>query len=66
MTLYVLRHVHTFDDGSQDVKLIGVYSSRKRAKQAVSRVKEEPGFRDAVEGFRIRRFTLDPEQTLVG
>jgi hypothetical protein len=31
MDVFILWHVHEFEDGSEDVKLIGVYSARERA-----------------------------------
>lgn len=31
MRVFVLQHVHLINDGEEDVKLIGVYSTRERA-----------------------------------
>ena len=37
-SVYVLQHVHSEDDDAEDVKLIGVYSSREKADEAVARL----------------------------
>jgi hypothetical protein len=46
MEVFLLWHVHTFDDEEEDEKLIGVYSSRDKAEAAISRLKDQPGFVD--------------------
>ena len=51
MTVYVLQHVHTFDTGEEEVKMIGVYSTRATAEAAVERASRLPGFRDVPDGF---------------
>lgn len=57
--IFVLHHVHTFDDDEEDVKLIGVYSTRERAQEAIKRTSKLPGFCDAPEGFSIDPYILD-------
>ena len=37
-SVYVLQHVHLQEDGAEDVKFIGVYSSRQTADAAVARL----------------------------
>ena len=59
MTVFVLQHSHEFDDGTEDVKMIGVYSSRTRAEAAVARLKTVPGFASSPEGFVIDEYELD-------
>lgn len=44
--VFVLQHVRVLSDAEEDVKLIGVYSSRDSALQAVNRLRSLPGFRD--------------------
>lgn len=51
--VWLLRHVHEFDDGHEDVKLIGVFGTREEAEQALSKVADKPGFREHPEGFSI-------------
>jgi hypothetical protein len=57
-TVFVLQHVRE-EGGSEDVKLLGVYSSRHSADDAVARLKHRPGFRDFPEGFHIDPYDLD-------
>lgn len=59
MRVYILHHVHIFEDGTQDVKLIGVYSSKGRALHAKDNVKNALGFCHAQKGFRLQRYSVD-------
>jgi len=52
-SVWLLQHVHEFDDGSEDVKLIGVFASREEGEVAQGRVASEPGFRDTPDGFSL-------------
>ncbi len=66
MDLFVLQHTHVLDEDQEDVKFIGVYSSRNAAEMAIARLKLQPGFRDAPEGFTIDRYTLDEDNWTEG
>ena len=57
--VFLLEHLHEFEDGGESVKTIGIYSSREAALQAVERLKLQPGFRDAPGGFSIDCYTVD-------
>lgn len=59
MNAYILHHCHTMDDESEDVKLLGVYSSKDVAEAAIVRFRERPGFRKSQEGFSIDEYTID-------
>lgn len=59
--VYLLWHSYELE-GSEEDKLIGVYSTRERAEQAVERKLQYPGFRDHPEGFLIANFTIDKDQ----
>jgi hypothetical protein len=50
-SVFVLQHIHSQGDGVEDVKFIGVYSSRERAQEAVARLGRLPGFAEATDGF---------------
>ncbi|QDU24071.1 DUF7336 domain-containing protein [Urbifossiella limnaea] len=65
-SVFILQHVHERDDGSEDVKLIGVYSSRAAAAAAVDRMSRRPGFVDAAAGFHIDEYRLDQDQWAEG
>jgi hypothetical protein len=53
MDVFLVWHVHCFDDGEEDEKFIGVYSTREEAESAIERLKRQPGFVDVPEGFGI-------------
>lgn len=57
-SVWLLQHVHAFDDGNEDVKLIGVYVSREDAEAAQRTVWQMPGFRETPEGFSISEHRL--------
>jgi hypothetical protein len=59
MRVTLLWHIHEFEDGSESIKLIGVYSSKAHAEAALERVRAQPGFRDHPAGFEIGSYTVD-------
>jgi hypothetical protein len=65
-SVFVLQHVHGEPDGVEDVKFIGVYSSRDKADAAVARLGRLPGFSDAVEGFHIDEYRIDQDHWVEG
>jgi hypothetical protein len=64
--VYVLQHVHALDDGAEDVKLIGVYSTREKAQAAIDRLSQAPGFSQASTGFHIDEYQVDKDQWVEG
>jgi len=44
MDVFVLQHVHKFEDGDEDVKMIGVYSTQAMAERAVKQMVLQAGF----------------------
>ncbi len=65
-TVYVLQHVHSFDEGEEDVKFIGVYTSRENAQEAIRRLGRFPGFCESPDGFSIDEYQLDKDQWIEG
>jgi hypothetical protein len=63
---YVLQHVHSVSDGAEDVKLVGVYSSRENAQAAITRLSQAPGFSEAPAGFHIDEYQVDKDQWVEG
>lgn len=57
-TVFLVEHVHEMDDGSEDVKTIGIYATRVAAEAAVTRSRSLPGFSAAKDGFHISEYTL--------
>ena len=57
--VYLLQHVHEFDDGHECVALIGIFSSEALAQAAQRQVADQPGFRDMPDGFCISGHEVD-------
>jgi len=53
-------------DGGEDVKFIGVYSSRERAQATAARLSQESGFSDAPDDFHIDEYRVDQNQWVEG
>ena len=66
MTVFVLQHVHTLDDGSEDVKFIGVYSSREAASATQDRIGKAYGFSSATSGFHVDEYQVDKDHWVDG
>ena len=64
--VYVLQHLHAVDDEAEDVKLIGVYSSRENAQAAITRLVMVPGFSESPAGFHIDEYQVDKDQWVEG
>ena len=64
--VYVLQHVHSVDDGADDAKFIGVYSSRENAQAAITRLGQAPGFSEALAGFCIDEYQVDKDHWVEG
>ncbi len=59
--VYLLWHTH-YDgrlEGGEDCKLIGVYTSIKKAEEAMRRSSALEGFKDNLESFEISNYQLD-------
>jgi len=57
-SVWLLCHVHAFDDGHEDVKLIGVFETAAEAANARARIANLAGFKDSPEGFSIDEHRL--------
>jgi hypothetical protein len=66
MKVYIVQHVHEFDDGSEDIKFIGVYSTHQKAEEAVKRLSTQVGFCETQEGFYIDEYELDKDHWTEG
>ncbi len=70
--VFVIQHLHLINGDEEDVKLLGVYSSRNEAVAAIERFRQLPGFKDIpsmvnpslpgpAEGFCIDEFELNQD-----
>jgi len=66
MKVYVLQHIHTMPSGVEDVKFIGVYSSLEKARAAIGRFRQKPGFSDAPDGFHTDEYRVDTDHWIEG
>ena len=64
--VYVVQHLRDDPDGYDDVKFIGVYSTRKKADDAVGQLKLLPGFIDVPEGFHVQQYEVDKDHWTEG
>ncbi len=64
--VYVVQHCRDLDDGSEDLKFIGVYSSMENAEEAVGRIRRKPGFFRFQDGFSIDRYEIDQDHWTEG
>jgi len=57
--VFELTHTHVFDDDREEVKLLGIYSSREKAESAIAKARHLPGFRDSPERLEINEVVVD-------
>lgn len=57
-TVFVLHHIYD-RDGSDEVKLIGVFRTREDADHAVGELINKDGFSSYPDGFEITEYELD-------
>ncbi|MFI0962514.1 hypothetical protein ACH4S8_14095 [Streptomyces sp. NPDC021080] len=68
----MIRHFADPDDfwsdeeGGDDVKHLGVYSSRERAQERIERARTLPGFADEPNCFYIEEAVIDEDQWTEG
>ena len=65
-SVFLVQHLHEFADGSESVKIIGVYSSRDLAQAAIGRAARLDGFKDLLTGFSIDEYILDEDNWTSG
>ena len=66
MKVFVVQHVHSAEGDPEDVKLIGVYSSREKARAAIKRLSRAPGFSEAGDGFHIDEYQVHQDHCVEG
>jgi homoserine kinase type II len=60
---FLLRHERP---DTEDVKVIGIYSSDVQARAAIERLRQQPGFCDYPDGFCIDAYELDKDHWTEG
>jgi homoserine kinase type II len=64
-SVYVVQHSYEHA-GRDEVKFIGVYSTRQSAEAAVERTRKLPGFREHPDDFHIDEYALDEDSWTEG
>ena len=57
--MYVVQHERLQDDGTEDVKFIGVFSTSNHAQTAIEKLGSQKGFRESSGGFSIDKYEVD-------
>ena len=59
--IFIVHHSYQLDNAasSEETKLIGVYSSKLKAQQAIRRLRKQPGFKRLPTYFSIDEYWLD-------
>jgi homoserine kinase type II len=59
MLFLVIHERSGSTESSEDLKIIGVFSSRGMAEKAVKELTDKPGFKDYPDGFTIDAYKAD-------
>ena len=57
--VYVLQHSYELENGCDETKFLGVFSSFQKAKMAVLEYKKLPGFCQYTNDFYIDKYEID-------
>ena len=57
--IYILAHIHKFENGHEDKKLIGSFFTKEEALEILDKYKPLPGFKDNLNGFYIQEIEID-------
>ncbi|MFD6155084.1 hypothetical protein ACFWF7_16620 [Nocardia sp. NPDC060256] len=59
--VFLVNHEYELNEGEDEVKEIGLYTSEAEAEAAIERLRVLPGFRDLPDRFVIHRFEIDKD-----
>ena len=65
-TVFLVQHAYEQADGSDEVKLIGIYATRADAEAAVDRARQQPGFRDRPDDFHVAEYRVGEDHWTEG
>lgn len=58
---FLVQHVHTYDDGEEEATIIGIYSTKGLATEAVERLKPKSESCEHPGSFRIAPYEMDAD-----
>lgn len=72
MILYIVEHLHILYDDVEDIKFLGIFSTKEKVEKAIQMLSKQPGFKDfpkiiddndiendVIEGFYIIKVVVD-------
>jgi len=59
MQVFLLQHSYKISGYCDEIKYIGLFSSREKAKKAINKLKYQDGFKKYKNGFSIDRYIVD-------
>ena len=57
--IYFLYYVYEFEDGHDDIRLLGVFSSKEKANIALKNIKKNPNYKKIKNLFSIHQIIID-------
>lgn len=61
-SVFILWHSYELNEGEEEIKLLGVFSSEGIAIKKISEYKKLPGFCDHLDGFEVVSYKIDVDQ----
>ena len=58
-SVYLLQHIARGSSDDRDVKVLGIFSSRREGELAIARFKKLAGFKRYPDGFYLNRFRIN-------
>ena len=66
-SVFILQHCYEHDDGHNEIKFIGAYSTEKKAREVIERLKTVVGFCDyPVDCFCVDEYEIDKDHWTEG
>ena len=66
MIVYLLQHSYELDNGYDETKILGIFSSKQKAKEVLAEYKQLPGFKEKPNNFLIDEYELDKKNWIEG
>ena len=57
--VYLLQHSYELENGCDETKVLGIFSSQQMAEEAVRSYRQLPGFRDKKADFCIDKYEVN-------
>ena len=67
-SVFILQHERQKDLDNEDVKIIGIYSTKENAEKTIEKYKRKnlPGFKDYPDSFNITKYEIDKDHWTEG